>query len=169
MAIVKGGFLGQLSGSVGNVTFAQARGGIQTARVRRTPRNPRTQAQQTQHGRFRQIQQFASALLAAGLIRPFWKPYATGGLSAFNAFVRTNAAHMPDALDPALALISRGNGLQGIDLAVVAPSTGDPNLYELTINSPAGGDGTDLLVGVIYNAQQFQALMVDAGASRADA
>ena len=65
MAIVKGGFLGDLSGSVGNVTFARARGGIHTARIRVTPVNPRTQAQQQQRGRFKQLQQFTSAFLEA--------------------------------------------------------------------------------------------------------
>ena len=82
MATVKGGFLGDLSGSVGNITFARARGGIRTARIRATPSNPRSQAQQKQRGRFKQIQQFASALLDAGLVRPFWRPYARRGLSA---------------------------------------------------------------------------------------
>ena len=44
MARVNGGFLGNLSGSVGNVTFARARGGIQTARVKTSPSNPRSLA-----------------------------------------------------------------------------------------------------------------------------
>lgn len=139
MARVKGGALGEVSGSIGNVTFARARGGIRTARVRSAPSNPRTSAQQTQRGRFKQIQQFASAMLAAGLVRAFWRPYATGGLSAYNAFVRANSEAMPDAFDPALGIASRSNGLEPVDLSAVAPSGADPNTYELTVDNPAGG------------------------------
>jgi len=151
MARVKGGALGEVSGSIGNVTFARARGGIRTARVRSAPSNPRTSAQQTQRGRFKQIQQFASAMLAAGLVRAFWRPYATGGLSAYNAFVRANSEAMPDAFDPALGIASRSNGLEPVDLSAVAPSGADPNTYELTVDNPAGGQAGDLLVSVIYN------------------
>ena len=168
MAKVKGGVLGDVSGSVGNVTFARARGGIRTARVRSAPSNPRSQAQQQQRGRFKQIQQFASVFLAAGLVRPFWRSYATGGLSAFNAFMRANSATMPVGLDPAAAVISQGNGLAGVDLSAVAPSAGDPNTYVLTVDNPAGGQDDDLLVGMIYNGQTGEATMVDAGATRAD-
>ena len=168
MATVKGGFLGDLSGSVGNVTFARARGGIRTARIRATPSNPRSQAQQKQRGRFKQIQQFASAFLATGLVRAFWQPYATGGLSEYNAFIRANSAVMPDGLDPAAAVISRGNGLVGIALTNVVASAALANRYELTVESPAGGEGADLLVGLIYNGQTDQAVMVDAGAERGD-
>ena len=168
MATVKGGFLGDLSGSVGNVTFARARGGIRTARVRTTPSNPRTAAQQSQRGRFKQIQQFASAFLATGLVRAFWQGYATGGLSAYNAFIRANSAVMPDGLDPAAALISQGNGLAGVDLVTVLPSAAEENRFELTIGSPAGGDDDDLLVGLIYNGQTGEVVLVDAGARRSD-
>jgi len=168
MAKVKGGVLGDVSGSVGNVTFARARGGIRTVRVRSAPSNPRSQAQQQQRGRFKQIQQFASVFLAAGLVRPFWRSYARGGLSAFNAFVRANSAAMPDGLNPAAATISQGNGLAGIDLSAVAPSAGDPNTYVLTVDSPSGGKDDDLLVGMIYNGQTGKATMVDAGATRVD-
>ncbi len=72
MARVTGGFLGELSGSVGNVTFARSRGGIQTARRRAAPSNPRTAAQQSQRGRFKQIQAFASAFLDAFHGRENW-------------------------------------------------------------------------------------------------
>ena len=168
MAKVKGGVLGDVSGSISNVTFARARGGIRTARVRTASSNPRSQAQQKQRGRFKQIQQFASTFLAAGLVRPFWRSYATGGLSAFNAFMRANSATMPVGLDPAAAVISQGNGLAGVDLSAVAPSAGDPNTYVLTVDSPSGGKGDDLLVGMIYNGQTGEATMVDAGATRVD-
>ena len=127
MARVNGGVLGELSGSVGNVTFAKSRGGIQTARRRVAPSNPRTQAQQTQRGRFKQIQAFASAFLEAGLVRAFWQPYATRGLSAYNAFTKANSAAMPGGFDPEAGVISRGNGLTGVVLVGVGPSGADPN------------------------------------------
>lgn len=168
MARVQGGFLGNLAGSVGNVTFARARGGIQTARIRATPSNPRSTAQQTQRGRFKQIQQFASAFLAAGLIRPFWRLYATGGLSAYNAFMRTNSAAMPVSFDPEAAQLSRGNGLAGVSLSAVDLSGVDPNTYVLAVDNPSAGDIADFLVGVIYNGNTWQAIVADTGATRGD-
>jgi hypothetical protein len=166
MARVKGGFLGNLAGSVGNVTFARARGGIQTARVRATPGNPRSASQQAQRGRFKQLQRFASAFLSAGLIRPFWRVYATGGLSAYNAFMRANSTAMPEGLDPGAAVLSRGNGLEAVMLAQATVSEVDPNAYVLTVESPTGGDGEDLLVGVIYHGYSGRAVVIDAGARR---
>ena len=167
MARVNGGFFGELSGSVGNVTFARSRGGIQTARRRAAPSNPRTAAQQSQRGRFKQIQAFASAFLDTGLIRAFWQPYATGGLSAYNAFMKANSAAMPDGFDPAAGLVSRGNGFPAVVLTDVAPSGADPNTYVLSIDGGSGA-ANDLLVGLLYNALQNQAVMVDAGATRGD-
>jgi len=166
MARVSGGFFGDLSGSVGNVTFARTRGGIQTARRRAAASNPRTTAQQTQRGRFKQIQAFASALLNTGLIRAFWRPYATGGLSAYNAFVKANSTAMPVGFDPALGIISRGNGLPGPTLTQATAVT--PTLYGLTVDNPEGSNDEDLLVGVLYNGKTVQAVMADAGAMRGD-
>ncbi len=166
MAIIRGGIFGNASGSVGNVTFARARGGLHIARARSSPSNPRTEAQQRQRARFKQLQAFGAAFRAAGLVQAFWRPYATGSLSSDNVFLRAQSRTMPEGLDPLVARISLGNGLEAVSLTSVAPI--DPTRYELLVESPIeGADGADLLVTALYNGLRNQVLMNDTGITRA--
>jgi len=166
MARVTNGFLGDMSGSVGNITFARARGGIATARVRAKPGNPRSLAQQQQRGRFKQLQRFASAFMSARLIRPFWRVHSSGRLSAYNQFIRSNAAAMSAGLDPALAVLSKANGLAEVTLTAALPAEDGTNTLLLSVESTAGGDDADFLVGVLYHAGRWQAVVADTGATR---
>lgn len=167
MATLNGGFLGELSGSVGNITFARVRGGIVTARRRAAPSNPRTARQQAQRARFKQLQRFASAMLNAGLIRAFWRPYATGRLSAYNAFVKANSAVMPDGFDPGQAVVSQGNGLDPVTITEVTADPQTPGLYTIALD-PGTGQADDLIAGAAYNALTQQAVLVDVGTERGD-
>jgi len=55
---------------------------------------------------------------------------------------------MPTGFDPALGVISRGNGLLGV--TPTQASQVSPTLYSLTVDNPAGSNDEDLLVGVLY-------------------
>ncbi len=166
MAILHEGLHGHPSGSIGNVTFVRTADGRCIARLRTTPANPRTPAQQRQRRRFKQMQQFAAACHAAGLLRAFWQLYATDGRTTHNAFVRAQYRAMPGPFDPEAARLSLGNGLAPVVLSAVRPARTNHGAYVLSVESPAGGQDDDRLVGLIYNAGTGRVVMTDAGAER---
>jgi len=89
MAKVQGGILGNVAGSIGAVTFGQARsssGKVNTARQKTTPTNPNTAGQQAQRNWFTFIIA-ATRLLSSDLWRDDFDR-AIGQLPGFQSFMR---------------------------------------------------------------------------------
>jgi len=169
MGVIKQGILGGVSGKVGSVIGTSWKGIAVLKSRPLSVANPNTAAQQAQRGAMTQIVAATRALQAA-LIQPLWNPVAVR-MSGYNYFVKTNIQYFSTSglATPASLLATRGT-LLGAAIATSVTDASD-NTTVLTWDDNTGQAdalGTDVAVGVSYNADKDLWKVSGSSATRAD-
>jgi hypothetical protein len=142
MAIIEGGLHGSPSGSVGEITYSEARGRdgkVTTARQKSDPANPNTEAQQAQRTKFNEAVDITKRHTPA-IYRSDWNR-AVGDLPGFQSMVSVMTDNL--AADYTLSAPSPVN-LGSLDALANVNMTADPTADEVTISfdSDQGDIGT---------------------------
>jgi len=169
MGIIKQGILGGFSGKVGSVIGTSWKGKAVIKARPLSVANPQTTAQQAQRGAMSAIVA-TTRVLQAALIQPLWNPQAVG-MSGYNLFVKTNIDKFTTAglTIPATLLVSSGT-LLGATLATSVTDASDSETTLTWVDNTGQSDalGTDVAVGVTYNATLDLWKVSDDSATRAD-
>lgn len=155
MAKIKQGILGGFSGKVANVVGTSWKGRAVMKSQPLSVSNPRTEAQQTQRGKFSDIAKLASTILTQ-FIQPVENPIS-GNISGYNLFCKDNKAAFDGAgkLVPA-KLFCGGGKLENLD-SPVAASIGVGDELSIDWTNAAGTSAlrlTDKVYAVIIALQK---------------
>lgn len=169
MGVIKQGILGGVSGKVGSVVGSSWKGIATLKALPLSVANPNTAGQQAQRGAMTKIVA-ASRALQAALIQPLWSPQAVK-MSGYNLFVQKNISKFDATglVSPSTFLATTGTLLG----AAIATSVTDVSDSATTLtwsdnSGQSGALGTDIAVGVSYNATLDLWKVSDNSATRAN-
>ena len=168
MGTIKRGILGGFSGRVGTVVGSNWKTVNYMRALAMNVRNPRTEKQQCQRGKFSMAINFLTAITP--FVRVGYKSYATDQ-SAFNAamsYIMKNAitgCGETLALDYNKALVAHGNLTSAVDATVAVES--NKASYKWTDNSGTGDAKVkDAAMLLVYNNDKGEAVYNMNGATR---
>ena len=169
MGVIKQGILGGISGRVCNVVGSSWKGIAVLKSLPLSVANPKTAGQQAQRGAMTQIVA-ASRSLMASLIQTYWNPVAVK-MSGYNYFVKENIATFTTSGFTTFAdfFATRGT-LLGAALTSAVADASDSNITLGWTDNAGSSDalGTDIAVGVAYNATKDYWVVSDGSDTRAD-
>ena len=169
MGKIKKGILGGFSGKVGTVVGSSWKGIAYMRSLAQSVRNPRTEPQLRQRGKFAITVAFLKPM--TGLLRIGWKQYAhrQSPFNAATSYTIANAitgAHPNFSIDPSKVLISRGTLTPAANASAASGASGTIAFTWDDNSGSSTAKQSDKALLAVVNPDKSEAVFDTAGAAR---